>query len=125
MGTTAAEKVCFVEESWEADISDKKFSAYLSLHEFEALLFSKPQEIADGFAHPELAGKLQNIRNGFRSPEEINDHPDTAPSARLQQMYPRYSKTFFGALIAGRIGIDQMCAECEHFAEWVIWLKTL
>jgi hypothetical protein len=125
VGTTAAEKVDHVEKSWEAEINHNRFSAYLSLHEFEALLFSEPGEIADGFARPELVGKLQSIRNGFRSPEEINDHPDTAPSARLRHLYPRYSKPFFGALIAGWIGIERMCAECAHFAGWVNWLKTL
>ena len=124
-GRTAVEKVNHVEESWDTDIGNKRFSAYLSLHEFEALLFSAPQEIADGFARPELATQLHSIRNSYGSPEEINDHPDTAPSARLEKLYPRYSKPFFGSLIAGRIGIERMCAECAHFREWVKWLKTL
>ncbi len=124
-GETAEEKVNHVEEAWDADIQNKRFSAYLSLHEFEALLFSAPGHIADGFARPDLAAQLHSIRNSFRSPEEINDHPDTAPSARLEKLYPRYSKPFFGSLIAGRIGIDRMCAECAHFSEWVTFLKTL
>lgn len=124
-GQTADEKVRHVQRAWEADIGNRRFAAYLSLHEFEALLFSAPQEIADGFAKPELAQELQNIRNSFRSPEEINDHPSTAPSARLSKLYPRYSKPFFGSLIAGRIGIDRICDECAHFAEWVRFLRAL
>jgi hypothetical protein len=120
-GATAHEKVLSVEAAWNADINQRRFAAYLSLHEFEALLFCAPQEIADGFARPELAPQLQSIRSGFRSPEEINDHPDTAPSARLETLYPRYSKPFFGSLI----GIERICAECAHFAEWVEFLKSL
>ena len=124
-GKTADEKVRSVEVAWSADIDQKRFKAYLSLHEFEALLFSAPDQITEGFARPELAHQLHSIRNSFRSPEEINDHPETAPSARLKKLYPRYSKPFFGSLIAGRIGIERMCTECAHFAEWVKWLKEL
>ena len=124
-GATATARVLHVEAAWNADIHDARFFSYLSLHEFEALLFCDPDEIASGFARPELAPQLHGIRNGFASPEEINDHPQTAPSARLAQLYPRYSKPFFGALIARRIGIERMCAECAHFAQWLNALRSL
>lgn len=124
VGVTPAAKVRNVEAVWDADINDKRFSCYLSLHEFEALLFCDPDEIAGGFARPELASQLHTIRGSFASPEDINDDPATAPSARLEKLYPRYSKPFFGSLIAGRIGIGRMCAECAHFAEWVDRLKS-
>jgi hypothetical protein len=125
VGTTPEAKVRHVEVAWEADIGNTRFRAYLSLHEFEALLFSKTTVIAEGFAKPELASELEGIRSSFRTPEEINDHPETAPSARLEALYPRYSKPFFGILIARRIGVETMMAECPHFAEWVGFLKSL
>jgi hypothetical protein len=125
VGRTSPAKVDHGEQAWQADIGSPRFSAYLSLHEFVALLFSAPQKIAEGFARPELAAQLHAIRSGFPTPEDINDHPDTAPSVRLKKLYPRYSKPFFGSLIAGRIGIERMCAECAHFARWVAFLKSL
>lgn len=125
VGNTAEQKVRSVEAAWEADLSSPRFRAYLSVHEFEALLFSEPTAIAEGFARPELAADLAGIRAAFTTPEEINDHPDTAPSARLEALYPRYSKPFFGTLIARRIGIAAMEAQCPHFAGWVGFLKSL
>jgi len=125
IGATPSAKVGNVEAVWNADINNARFSSYLSLHEFEALLFCDPDEIAGGFAKPDLATQLHAIRGSFATPEDINDHPDTAPSARLQTLYPRYSKPFFGSLIAGRIGIDRMSAECAHFADWVSRVKAL
>jgi hypothetical protein len=125
VGATPSARVLHVQGAWDADIHDARFFSYLSLHEFEALLFCDPDEIATGFARPVLAPQLHAIRNGFATPEEINDHPQTAPSARLSELYPRYSKPFFGALIAGRIGIDRMCGECAHFAQWVNALRAL
>jgi len=125
LGITACAKVSHVEAAWFADIGDERFRAYLSLHEFEALLFSETATIADAFAKPELALGLANIRSSFPTPEEINDGPETAPSARLETLYPRYNKPLFGTLVAQRIGIEKMVKECPHFAGWVGFLKSL
>ena len=124
-GSNAREKVRFIEQSWDSDISSNRFKAYLSLHEFEALLFSQPEKIAQGFAKPMLVTDLNSIRNSFATPEEINDNPATAPSARLASLYARYSKPFFGALIASRIGLPAMLQSCQHFAAWVSFLRSL
>ena len=122
-GRTPLERVCFVETAWRENVGDTRFAPYLSLHEFEALLFVKPDEICKGFSRPEILQDLQRIRNDFPSPEEINDHPDTAPSARLQKLFPRYSKPFFGALISRRIGLADMRSECKHFASWLTMIE--
>lgn len=124
-GSNAQDRVRFVEESWDSDISNRRFKAYLSLHEFEALLFSQPEKIAESFTQPTSLSALRQIRNNFPTPEEINDDPATAPSARLQNLYPRYSKPFFGSLIASRIGVDPMLLNCKHFAAWVSFLRSL
>lgn len=124
-GSTAQDKVRHVEQSWEEDISNTRFKAYLSLHEFEALLFSDPPAIAEGFARLELLQKLNAIRSSFATPEDINDDPATAPSARLEALFPRYSKPFFGNVIAARIGLIPILKECKHFAEWARFLRTL
>lgn len=124
-GGTSTERARSVETAWEMDIGHPHFHAYLSLHEFEALLFSEPAVIAQSFAKPELESDLVAIRSAFATPEEINDHPDTAPSARLEKLYPRYNKPFFGTLIAQRIGMAAMMDKCPHFADWVHFLRTL
>ena len=123
-GANAQDRVRFVEESWDSDISNSRFKAYLSLHEFEALLFSQPEKIAESFMQPTILSALQRIRDNFPTLEEITD-PATAPSARLQNLYPRYSKPFFGSLIASRIGVDPMLLDCKHFATWVSFLRSL
>jgi hypothetical protein len=124
-GSNAQARVLFVEENWDSDISNPRFKAYLSLHEFEALLFCRPEEIAESFTKPTILSALRQIRNNFPTREEINDDPATAPSARLQNLFPRYSKPFFGSLIASRIGVNLMLQNCKHFATWVSFLRSL
>lgn len=124
-GATPLERVLFVESAIEHDISDTRFSAYCSLHEFEALLFSSPATIAAAFAVPSIEQKLLSIRAQFSSPEEIDDSPSTSPSSRLQSLYPQYSKPFYGTLIAGRIGLNEMRGACAHFNDWLIRLERL
>jgi hypothetical protein len=54
---------------------DVRLIPYLSLHEYEALLFSDPAAFARGIDQPDLAQSFQAIRDGFASPEDINDSP--------------------------------------------------
>jgi hypothetical protein len=124
-GSNALERVKYIEDALSADIGDPRFLAYYSLHEFEALLFVSPSEIARAFSSPRLEQQIVAVRNAFATPEDINDDPVTAPSARLRSMYPRYSKPFFGWLIANRIGLQGMRDECHHFDEWLARLEKL
>ncbi len=124
-GNTALEKVVSVETAWTADINNHRFVPYLALHEFEAMLFTAPTEIAVSFGQPALQSSLQSIRESFKTPEEINDHEDTAPSKRLGRLFPGYNKPFYGELIAERIGIERIRNECAHFAAWLAKLEAL
>ena len=124
-GGTPLERASYVEKAWSADVANARFRPYLSLHEFEALLFVNPKEITQGFSRPELLPQVERIRQAFPTPEDINDHPETAPSARLRKLFPRYSKPFFGTLISRRIGLADMRAECKHFGEWLKALEAL
>jgi len=119
----ALQKVRFVESAFEKDINDRRFSAYLSLHEFESLLFSSPSEIAKTLNASEKEPELRAVRNAFASPEEINDNPKTAPSKKLRDHFPQYNKVFFGRLIAGNIGLQTIRSECPHFNEWIASLE--
>jgi Domain of unknown function (DUF4276) len=101
-----------------------RFLPFVVMHEFEGLLFSDCERLAQGIGQPQLAGQLQAIRDRFASPEEINDSPETAPSKRLVGLVPRYQKPFLGPLAALEIGLERIRAECPHFDRWVRQLEA-
>ena len=53
----------------------RRFIPYVSMHEFEAMLFSDCNRFAQVTNSPHLAQSFQKIRDGFASPEEIDDSP--------------------------------------------------
>lgn len=124
-GKTPFEKVEYVENAISDDIKHPKFYPYLLLHEFESLLFSAPKMISQAFIMPETERTLQQIKAEFNSPEEINDHPKTAPSRRLNMIFPHYSKVYYGRLIAERIGLETIRSECHHFNHWITRLESI
>lgn len=102
--------------------------AYVQRHEFEALLFSD----VDAFsvmleATPVAIRSLRRAAEGegFATPEDINDHPTTAPSKRIQAAMPRYGKVRDGPVIAENIGIESMRAACPRFNDWITRLESL
>jgi Domain of unknown function (DUF4276) len=100
-----------------------KFVAYLMIHEFEALLFSAPGVLAQVMNLPSFQARLKAIRDRFPTPEDINDNPSTTPSARVLNLFPGYRKRLHGSLTTGRIGLDVIRRECEHFNQWVTKLE--
>mgnify|MGYP003423242531 CR=1 FL=1 len=118
-------KVRVIEDAFKNDIDNSRFLGYLSLHEFEGLLFSSPSIIAKTLNAQDREDEINRIRDSFSSPEEINDNPETAPSKRLLDIFPKYNKVFYGATIAHRIGINTMRSECHHFNEWITVLENL
>lgn len=114
-----------LEHAFAQDINSPRFHPFLTLHEYEALLFSKPAEIASAFPEQAVAKPLSAIRTSFRSPEEINQGRETHPAARIMTHVTGYRKTFHGVLIAGRIGLRTIRRECSHFDEWISWLESL
>ncbi|MCY4487154.1 MAG: DUF4276 family protein [Deltaproteobacteria bacterium] len=101
-----------------------RFIPFLTMHEFEALLFSDCERFALGIDKPEMTGSLQAIRDAFTNPEEIDDSPDTAPSKRVVALIPGYQEPLMGTLAALEIGLVAMRAECPHFDAWVKRLET-
>lgn len=122
------QKVSYLEQSLAADIADRRFIPYIQLHEFEGLLFSHVQaldEVLKSHHGHSLLTQLQQIRDLFASPEEINDGETTAPSKRLQSLCPGYQKVLFGPLAAQRIGLARLRQECRHFHAWLATLEAL
>lgn len=100
-----------------------RFVPGVVIHEFEALLFSDCNVLADCLGGDGLAAGLQHIRDSFRTPEEINDSPVTAPSKRISALVPSYQKPINGVIAALEIGLDRIRAECQNFSEWVSGLE--
>jgi len=93
-----------------------RFLPYIQLHEYEGLLFSDAQAFASGIAQPHLVQQFEAVRNDFPTPEDINDHPDTAPSKRVLRIYPKYRKVLDGTLAAKAVGVDRMRQEMPTFS---------
>ncbi len=127
------QKVEHVERAVKEDICsrvpdfrpDIRLIPYLSLHEYEGLLFSDPDAFARSIGQASLAGRLHQVRNGFSTPEDINDDPQTAPSKRVVDVYPGYKKVIEGTLAARAVGIQKMRQQCAHFADWLAQLEAL
>lgn len=98
---------------------------YVQMHEYEALLFSQPNAISAVMRAEDSLAELEEIRNSFETPEHINDTPETAPSKRLEAIFPFYQKTFHGILASKVIAIETMRRECPHFDEWLTTLESL
>ena len=71
------------------------------------------------------AEKLRGIADSFRTPEEIDDDPNSAPSKRILQLSQRYQKVLHGNIAAQRIGLTLMRQKCPHFDEWLERLESL
>lgn len=117
-------RIAQIEDSITNDIGQPNCRFNLMLHEFEGLLFSEPTAfklIADA----NTVSEIQRIRDGFGSPELINQAPDTAPSKRIEGLIPNYAKVKNGTIISKEIGIDRMLTECPHFAAWVNMIRAV
>lgn len=130
LGSLPRERSCYervkhLEEAFRQDIGHRMFLPYLSLHEFEALLLVAPEEIEK--ASPGKPGAARLIAEVARvgSPEEVNDGPETHPSARIRQAVPTFQKRLHGPVVASRIGLEAIRKRCPHFDEWLHRLENL
>ena len=122
------EKVRILEAALRDDIGDWRFIPYLQLHEFEALLLSKPAQLSAQFMERQAGIRtLVAMADQAGNPELINDGPDTAPSKRIIAEVPEYSgmKASAGPIVAERIGLANLRSGCQHFGEWINRLEAL
>ena len=99
--------------------TERRFIPYIAIHEFEALLFSDAETLADKLEID--VSKVNNVLNQFKQPEAINNSPQTAPSKRLDSWATngKFPKTTMGIDIARGIGIDKMREKCSLFDAWL------
>jgi hypothetical protein len=118
-------KAIYVEEEWKNLVANERFRPYLMIHEFEALLFSNPEELSKALNQPAIRNDLATIRASFPSPEDINESPETTPSRRIISISPGYRKAFHGPMVASRIGLQTIREQCAHFSDWLNWIEVL
>lgn len=103
----------------------RRFIPYVQMHEFEGLLFSDPNLFAIEVGRPDLARPFSEIRKAFPNPEHIDDSPLSAPSKRIQNIFPRYRKVQMGERAASTIGLPKIRQECPLFHDWLVRLEKL
>lgn len=117
-----------LERAFAEDIGDKRFIPYIQLHEYEAYLFSDPEQFGFFYEHNEKAIlELKAIADGKTTPELINDGQHSAPSKRIIAKFPDYkdAKSFVGPQVAKLIGLDVIRNKCPHFEAWLSRLEQL
>ncbi|WP_017327306.1 DUF4276 family protein [Synechococcus sp. PCC 7336] len=105
--------------------SVRRFIPYIMMHEFEGLLFSDCQKFAIGICREDLFANFQQIRNGYSTPEEINDSPETHPSKRITDLMPEYQKPIHGNFAAIEIGLTTFMKECPGFYHWIERIESI
>ena len=116
-------KVEALEAALGEDIADQRFRPYLSLHEFEALVLASPENLETAFPGASFADLIRSSWLGGKSPEEVNDGPETHPSARICKLIPSFHKAIHGPLVTARIGLATLREKCPHFDRWVTTLE--
>ena len=114
-----------LKEEMGPQFDPKRFVPFIMMHEFEALLFSDPDRFAKVIGKSNLAQRFREIRQGFECPEDINDSPTTAPSKRIEGLFPGYEKPLSGVIAVLEIGLQKMRRECPHFNKWLTRLESL
>lgn len=102
---------------------------YIQLHEMEALFFAEPETMAEVFGDSSLSRRFESIVDACGGCEEIDDGPRTAPSKRIEEIFPGYIKGrsdfAHGPRIAGRLNLATVRDRCPRFDEWLSRLEAL
>jgi hypothetical protein len=114
-----------IAERMGSSFDQRRFVPFVVMHEFEALLFSDPDQFARAIGRGDLTAELHRIRQTFLSPEEINDSPINAPSKRIERLIPGYEKVLSGIVAAVEIGLPTIRQQCSHFNDWLERLEAI
>ena len=106
---------------------DWRFVPYLQRHEMEALVLASSKALYGIFdAEEDLKGLAElETEIADKSPEEINDGPETAPSKRLLRCIPGYRKTLHGPMAIEDTGLQAVRDRCPRFNHWIATLESL
>lgn len=118
-------RVEHVEAEMARAVGDSRFLPHLVFHEYEAWVYSAPEDCGLVFDDATLPARLAEVAARCGGPERIDDGPETAPSKRPLDMFPGYQKTLHGPMAAGAIGLGRIRAACPHAAAWLDRLEGL
>lgn len=124
VGTDKYKLILSIEQKFYEDVDSRNFIPYISLHEFESLLFTKPEEFA--YLKLSAVSKFQSILSEFNNnPEMINSGIQTAPSKRILKEIDNYSKVLDGNTIAKKLTLSEIRNKCNHFNSWITALENI
>jgi hypothetical protein len=118
-GMTASGKAECIEQAWKADIGHPNFFPYIQVHEFEALILTRPSVL--GEFYPEHSAGIEQLHQecaAFLTPEDINEVKATSPSHRILARVPTYQKAD-GFRHLQDIGLQALKARCPRFKTWI------
>ena len=119
-------RVEHVEAAMASALGHVGFIPYLSLHEFEALVFASLDHASWVFNHDShVLGALRQQLMSVTTAEDINEQPPTAPSRRIINAFPPYQKVLHGPMAVESSGLDVLRQACPHFGNWLTRLETL
>jgi hypothetical protein len=110
-----------IKESVKSKQQDK-IIPYIQMHEFEALLFSDAEIMANNLNVSQ--NWIDEIINTCRDLETINNSKETAPSKRIGKN-AKYIKTQHAPKILQEIGLPKIREKCQGFNEWITQLEKL
>ncbi len=105
--------------------AERRFIPFVAVHEFEALLFSDVEVLAQQLGVE--ASEISTVILACGSPEAINNNPETAPSKRLDgwSANNKFLKTTTGISVAEKIGIEKMREQCPLFNSWLATFEEI
>jgi hypothetical protein len=118
-GLTGSNKATHIEQAWKADIGHANFFPYIQVHEFEALILTRPSALETYY--PEHAAGIEQLGRecaGFITPEDINEVKATSPSHRILAHVPTYQK-IDGFRHLQDIGLPELKVHCPRFRRWI------
>lgn len=120
-------KAHLLQEKFAQRIAYRNFIPYVQLHEYEALLLSKPDSLSHFYT--DKSAEIELIKKEIIgiAPEDINETPENAPSKRIIRHIPSYEKqkTTAGVMAAQKIGLPLLRKNCPHFDEWITKLESI
>jgi hypothetical protein len=114
------DRVRHVEQALFKEIGDKRFLPNLVLHEIEAWVLADCGRLGELMGDAEPATGLHRVVQQESGPELVDDGVDTAPSKRILNAYPRYTKTSDGPLVIADAGLDLIRQSCPHADQWLM-----
>jgi len=113
------DRVRHVESALVKAIDDRHFLPNLVLHEIEAWVLADCNRLGQVMGDGDPAVELERIVRLKSGPELVDDGVDTAPSKRIMDAYPQYTKTRDGPLVIADAGLDSIRRSCPHTNDWL------